>query len=89
MTHHEENQDYFDKHDWKYWDSVLPIDKKSHGKYAHLIVSRNGDVIGVKPGYNEDGSKISKVGKRDNNITKEDAVSNAIDGSDSKTEIVV
>ncbi len=89
MTHHEENQDYFDKHDWKYWDSVLPIDKKSHGKYAHLIVSRNGDVIGVKPGYNEDGSKISKVGKRDNNITKEAAVSNAIDGSDSKTEIVV
>ncbi len=45
-------------------------------------------MIGIKPGYNEDGSKISKVGKRDNDTAAAVSVSNAIDGSDSKAVIV-
>lgn len=47
----------FDQHDWKYWDSILPVEKKGQGKYAHLIVTRSGEVIGLKPGYNRDGTK--------------------------------
>ena len=52
------NREHFDKHDFKYWDSILPPQKPGDGAYAHLILNRNGDILGVKPGFNEDGTKI-------------------------------
>ena len=57
-TREEANQIYFDENDWKYWDSVLPKESPLDGKYAHLIVSRSGKVVGVKPGFRFDGSKL-------------------------------
>ena len=54
----ETNQVHFEEYDWKYWDSVLPEENKGDGKFKHLIVSRNGKVIGVKPGFRRDGSRL-------------------------------
>ena len=50
--------EYYDAHDGKYWDSVLPPEREGDGKYAHLILDRDGTVLGVKPGFNEDGTRI-------------------------------
>ena len=44
---------------------MLPPEKEGDGKYAHLILNRNGDFLGVKPGFNRDGTKIDEVGRRD------------------------
>ena len=48
----------FKNNEWKYWDSVLPPKSDSDGKYAHLHVSRNGKIIGVRPGFRLDGTKL-------------------------------
>jgi len=37
---------------------VLPAVDEEDGKYAHLIVSRAGKVIGVKSGFRYDGSRV-------------------------------
>ena len=37
----------------------MPPEKPGDGKYAHLILNRNGDFLGVKPGFNRDGTKIA------------------------------
>ena len=49
---------HFEEYDWKYWDSVLPEQKNGDGKFKHLVVSKNGKVIGVKPGYRRDGTRL-------------------------------
>ena len=38
----------------------MPKESPVDGKYAHLIVSRSGKVIGVKPGFKFDGSKLEE-----------------------------
>ena len=42
---------------------MLPPEKEGDGKYAHLILNRNGDVLGVKPGFNEDGTRIDDTSR--------------------------
>ena len=36
---------HYDKHDALYWDSVLPKESPGDGKYAHLNLNINGEII--------------------------------------------
>lgn len=40
--HWELNLAYYDKHDAKYWDSILPPEEPGDGKYAHLKLNIDG-----------------------------------------------
>ena len=59
--HWQINREYFDQHDAKYWDSILPPEKEGDGKYAHMVLNRNGDFIRYKDGYDANGKKKSEA----------------------------
>ena len=58
-TVHEMNQELFMKRDYKYWDSILPPQRKGDGRYAHLYFDAEMNVIGIKEGFNVYGQRLS------------------------------
>ena len=41
----------------------MPPEEPGDGKYGHLIVNKDGTIVGVKEGFREDGTKLTEPPK--------------------------